>query len=321
MLPETVNPTESLLNSEYQPINLVRWNHQCELLKGYYDATHVFAFQQIDAGFEIICSAHNEFLHFAPGVIYPAELNLLQQIIQSQPTGFTQDLTQLTLEDIPRDFDGIQLIASRPITWPDGSVFGGICVLNPQQNTHLEDFAMLEPFQIMLQQQLALLCQSHRIDSLSMRDRNTGMLNSYGFIMMAPRLLSLGRRFGAHAGIIMFELSGTKDPQQQLEEKHHKLLGSIIQSTVRMADVTAHYNDTQFVVLVFIDAERDLQHIVKRIEKQLEQQNELLNLDHGHSYFTPESTATIAPMIEEACSHLISQSSKNNDSSEAPKSY
>lgn len=45
---------------------------------------------------------------------------------------------------------------------------------------------MLEPFQILLQQDLALLCQSHRIESLSMRDRETGMLNHYGFIMMAP---------------------------------------------------------------------------------------------------------------------------------------
>lgn len=320
MLPETVDPTESLLNSEYQPLNLVRWNHQCETLKCYYDAAQVFAFQQIDIGFEIICSAHHELLHFTPGVIFPAELSLLQHIIQSQPTGLTQDLTQLTLDETPRDFDGIQHILSRPITWPDGSIFGGICVLNPQKNTDFEDLSMLEPFQIMLQQELALFCQSHRIDSLSMRDRNTGMLNNYGFIMMAPRLLSLGRRFGAHAGIMIFELSGIKNPQQPLEEKHHRLLGNIIQNTVRTADVTARYNDTQFVVLVFIDAERDLQHIVRRIEKQLEQQNELLSLDHGHSFFTPESTATIAPMIEEARSHLTSQSSKKNNSTpETPK--
>ncbi len=305
MLPDTVDPRASLLENEHPQINLVRWMHQCELMKRYYKAEIVFVIQHTESGYEIIVSSINNGSKFSAGVSFSKDILLFSRLLASPPEGLSINLSSGGNNPLPQDFHGIANLLSRPVLWPDGTPFGCLCVINAQNedNQQITPF-MLEPFQILLQQDLTLLCQSHRIESLSMRERTTGMLNRYGFIMMAPRQLNLGRRFGAHAGILFFEL--TPKPTQQLEEKHHKLLGTIVQDTIRTADIAARYDETQFVVLVFLDSENDLKHILKRVEKQLDKQNDQLKLDASYSFFSPDSSAKLAPMLEQARSQLAS---------------
>lgn len=315
MLPETINPQISVLDNDLLQVNLGRWMQQCELIKSYYSATHVFVLQITQSGFEVIVSSVSETPLFTSGTLFPNNFPLFEALKNSNIDGDYLNLSRFMLDELPRDFDGIQYILSRPIAWPDGSQFGSLCVLNPHMVDPLSNSAMLEPFQILLQQELSLLCQNHRIESLSMRDQETGMLNHYGFMMMAPRQLNLGRRFGAHAGILFFELIEADSPEKRLEEKHHRLLGNLVQDTIRTADVAAHFSATQFVVLAFVDSERDILHIMKRVEKQLEQQNHHLKLDSSYSFFTPESTAKLAPMMEDARSKLKSMLQEPTQSS------
>lgn len=315
MLPETINPQISVLDNDLLQVNLGRWMQQCELIKSYYSATHVFVLQITQSGFEVIVSSVSETPLFTSGTLFPNNFPLFEALKNSNIDGDYLNLSRFMLDELPRDFDGIQYILSRPIAWPDGSQFGSLCVLNPHMADPLSNSAMLEPFQILLQQELSLLCQNHRIESLSMRDQETGMLNHYGFMMMAPRQLNLGRRFGAHAGILFFELIEADSPEKRLEEKHHRLLGNLVQDTIRTADVAAHFSATQFVVLAFVDSERDILHIMKRVEKQLEQQNHHLKLDSSYSFFTPESTAKLAPMMEDARCKLKSMLQEPTQSS------
>ncbi|WP_172591027.1 GGDEF domain-containing protein [Shewanella xiamenensis] len=315
MLPETINSQISVLDNDLLQVNLGRWMQQCELIKSYYSATHVFVLQITQSGFEVIVSSVSETPLFTSGTLFPNNFPLFEALKNSNIDGDYLNLSRFMLDELPRDFDGIQYILSRPIAWPDGSQFGSLCVLNPHMADPISNSAMLEPFQILLQQELSLLCQNHRIESLSMRDQETGMLNHYGFMMMAPRQLNLGRRFGAHAGILFFELIEADSPENRLEEKHHRLLGNLVQDTIRTADVAAHFSATQFVVLAFVDSERDILHIMKRVEKQLEQQNHHLKLDSSYSFFTPESTAKLAPMMEDARSKLKSMLQEPTQSS------
>ncbi|MGI2853669.1 GGDEF domain-containing protein [Shewanella algae] len=307
MLPDTIDPGKSLLESESHRLNLIRWMHQCELMKRYYQADKVFVLQKTDLGFEVIVSAADASNRFPPGKVFAADESVFQRMVDAPPEGVNLDLTRSTTEDSPKEFSNVLGILSRPVLWPDGSVFGCLCVINAHANEqqHISPY-MLEPFQILLQQDLALLCQSHRIESLSMRDRETGMLNHYGFIMMAPRQLNLGRRFGAHSGIIFLELIPGKDIDDEALSRQHKELGNLILSTIRTADIAAHYSDSQYVLLVFVDLERDLEHIIKRLERQMSQLNPLAQLDSSSCFFSPDSAAKLAPMLESAKAGLKS---------------
>ncbi len=311
MLPENINPGVSILENENLQINLVRWMHQCELIKRCYQAEVAFVIQKTDLGYEIIVSSINDEHKYKSGSIYADNLALFDHFAQAHPDGEIILLADLA-KPLPHDFNTEMNILFRPIHWPDGSVFGALCVLNGKTDEQENSF-MLEPFQILLQQDLALLCQNQRIESLSMRDRETGMLNHYGFIMMAPRQLNLGRRFGTHAGVLFFELYPNRPKLDSIEEKHIRLLGRIIQDTIRSADIAAHYNEAQFVVLVFIDSERDIPTITKRVEKLLLQQSDELRIDSAYSFFSPESSVKLAPMIEKAKSLLPSQQNHNSE--------
>ncbi|WP_394391651.1 GGDEF domain-containing protein [Shewanella woodyi] len=309
MLPENIDTSISLLESDNTQLNLVRWMHQCELMHRYYESDVVFVIQQTGLGFEIIVSSISQARCFTTGTLFEKETPIFQRLVHTPPEGLNIDLTSQKSQDLPKDFNEANSMLTRPILWPDGTHFGCICVLNSRTTKSEANAFMLEPFQVLLQQELSLYCQTQRIESLSMRDKDTGMLNEYGFIMMAPRQLSLGRRFGAHAGIIFFEL--LPDPlTQQVLEHHNRLLGKIIQDTIRTADIAAHYVETQFVVLVFIDSERDLLHIPRRVEKLLYQQNENLKIDVSCNFFTPDSSLKLSPMIEESKKGLRSEQEK-----------
>ncbi|WP_394148491.1 GGDEF domain-containing protein [Shewanella atlantica] len=306
MLPENIDTSISLLESDNTQLNLVRWMHQCELMKRYYEADVVFVIQETGGGFEVIVSSICQNRQLTTGTLFEPDEQIFQRLVHSLPEGINIDLSNQRNLVLPDVFAGASNMLTRPILWPDGTHFGCICVLNARVTSNETNAFMLEPFQILLQQELTLYCQTQRIESLSMRDRETGMLNRYGFIMMAPRQLSLGRRFGASAGIIFFELYSAS-PHQQVEDKHNRLLGSIIQDTIRTADIAAHYSETQFVVLVFVDSERDLIHIGKRVEKLLYQQNDKLQVDSSCNYFTPDSSVKLAPMLEESKQGLKSE--------------
>ncbi|MBW8183027.1 GGDEF domain-containing protein [Shewanella nanhaiensis] len=309
MLPENIDTSVSLLESDNTQLNLVRWMHQCELMHRYYESDVVFVIQQTGQGFEIIVSSISEARCFTTGTLFDKETPIFQRLVHTPPEGLNIDLTSQKSQDLPQDFNEANSMLTRPILWPDGTHFGCICVLNSRTTKSEANAFMLEPFQVLLQQELSLYCQTQRIESLSMRDKDTGMLNEYGFIMMAPRQLSLGRRFGAHAGIVFFEL--LPDPlTNRIQEHHNRLLGKIIQDTIRTADIAAHYDDTQFVVLVFIDSERDLLHISQRVEKLLYQQNESLKIDVSCNFFTPDSSLKLSPMIEESRKGLRSEQAK-----------
>ncbi|BAJ00681.1 nucleotidyl cyclase domain-containing protein [Shewanella violacea] len=309
MLPETIDTSISLLESDNTQLNLVRWMHQCELMKRYYEANVVFIIQETGTSFEVIVSSISQSRQFTTGTSFDRGHKIFQRLIRSLPDGLNIDLTNHDHVDLHEEFNQAENLLTRPILWPDGTHFGCICVLNAEKSTAASNSFMLEPFQVLLQQELTLYCQTQRIESLSMRDRETGMLNQYGFIMMAPRQLSLGRRFGAHAGIIFFELYSAHTIEH-IEEKHHRLLGSIIQDTIRTADIAAHYDDNLFVVLVFVDSERDLLHISKRVDKLIFQQNDQLKVDSSCNYFTPDSTLKLAPMLEASKQGLKSEKIK-----------
>ncbi|MCL1074317.1 GGDEF domain-containing protein [Shewanella dokdonensis] len=314
MLPESVKPGISLLENDNHGLNLVRWMHQCELMKHYYQADKVFVLQKTDTGYEVIVSAADNSMQFAPGKTFDAEATLLQRMVYSTPDGLNLDLTQGTSDEYPDEFRSVLCILSRPVHWPDGSVFGCLCVLNAHanENQHVSPL-MLEPFQILLQQDLTLLCQNYRIEALSMRDANTGMLNHYGFIMMAPRQLNLGRRFGAHCGVIFFELEPTGDFDDEMLKRCHQELANLLLTTLRAADIAAHYDNTKFVLLVFVDLERDLEHIVRRVERIFGQSPLPMSLDYSYRFFTPDSTAKLVAMVDEAKSGLRSSLPKRDD--------
>ncbi|MCF1428502.1 MAG: GGDEF domain-containing protein [Shewanella sp.] len=309
MLPHTIETESSLLEYDSPQVNLVHWMHQCELLKRFYQAQEVIVIQHTARGDEVIVSASSDSQEFVAGTLLDDSCSILKKLIQSPIEGVHIDLSVAQIHDPSNPFHHYKNLLARPVLWPDSSLFGYLCVLGQDLDTQGDLAAhMMEPFQLLLQQELSLLCQHHQIESMSMRDLKSGMLNDLGFMMMAPRQLSLGRRFNAWAGVFVFELALTPE----LEERHHNLLGSILQNTVRTSDLAAHLTDTEFVILAFLDSEADMDTLVKRVRNKLYQLDETLELNVGYCFFSPDSTVRLANMLTLAKEAMHTHSTKQN---------
>jgi len=302
MLAQSTHHLLWLREHDHPAVSLPRWQQQVDLLADFYQSQACLILQVIDNNIQVVCARQNHNYHLNGGTAFEdAELLAViddyngYNITQSTGTDFTSDLCQFSQ------------VLSRPVFWPDGELFGCILICDPQQAQYRERLTpLMETTTSLLQAELKHVFLMHQVKMLSVQDEQTCMLNLYGFSLMAPRQLSLSRRFGSHAGIILIEemmsesLASAKDD----EGKRMRLLARIIHDSLRDADVSARVGHRQFIILCFIDSESNLDALVARLKKQMAKEDSNFKLVTGQSYFTPDTQISLEPMQEKAKENL-----------------
>lgn len=291
MLAHTLNQ-HSWLKEESSSLSLNRWQQQVNLAHTLFEAKSVFIMQVQGTDCQILCERDSQ------------ELNCYNHDIYS----YSQFLHQLELDfPVPENSQNdSERVISQSIYWPDGSLFGYLTICHPQvlSDTNTQ---VLVSITNMLQAELKNLFLANQIEALSMQDSQTCMLNTFGFSMVAPRQLSLSRRFGSHAGIVIVDMALDTEQSISFSDQDRKIrqLARIISDTIRAADVAARISEGKFIILAFLDHESNLNSMVSRLNKQIKKINPDLTVNMGKSFFTPDSHFELEPMLKVAEDDLV----------------
>ncbi len=203
-------------------------------------------------------------------------------------------------------FAGFNTLLAIKLNWPDGRLFGCLVICDPaKEQISATSATICETVKALIQGELKQMYMMEQLQRMSVQDEFTCMLNPYGFNLMAPRQLSLSRRFGSHAGIIILE--GSPSPQYQYkysDSQHIRIMARVISESMREADISARIQDQQFVILAFVDNESNLDSLIARLRKRLNREAPEINLVAGKCFFTPDSQLTLIPMQEQATADL-----------------
>lgn len=295
MLPQSKQDTLWLREQDHAAINLHRWQQQVELLSNFYRSDISAILQVNNSNFQVVSSQQSQDFGLKGGLIFLDE-NLLAMIESHNGVG----LITTTGASLSGQLSQFKQILVEVIFWPDGELFGCLVICNPNQQKFRDKLRpLVETTRSLVQSELKQLFLMNQVKMLSVQDEHTCMLNKYGFSLMAPRQLSLSRRFGSHAGIVMVEAI-FDSPNKANSETKLRLLARIIHNNLRDADVSARISENQFIILCFIDNESNLDALVLRLKKQFAKEAKAVKVITGQSYFAPDIQISLDPMQNQA---------------------
>ena len=301
MLLQCTDQTLWLRERDNPAITLPRWQQQVDLLNEFYQADACVVLQYIENEFQVVCSRQATNLDLYAGTQFKDSL-LSSELLAHSGYGVLA-LTQT--QEKNSKLSQFEKFCALPIYWADGQLFGIIVVCNSKQAKHFNRLLpMLENSKALLQAELKHLFLMQQIQMMSVQDELTCMLNPYGFNLMAPRQLSLSRRFGSHAGIVLIEdIRQYADKTSQTQGLRQ--LARVIHHHMRDADVSARIEDRLFAILAFVDDQVNLDSLTRRLRKQIAKEQTNAQVAIGCSFFTPNTHLAIEPMLEAARQNLI----------------
>lgn len=142
----------------------------------------------------------------------------------------------------------IRFYAGCPITTPNGHAIGTLCIIDGEPRTFTaEDEESLQDIGAMVSAELATL-------RLATIDDLTGLSNRRAFRMMADQALAMCRRTGKQASLLMIDLDGFKQINDQLGhacgDRALKDFARVMFATFRESDVLARFGGDEFCVLL-----------------------------------------------------------------------
>ncbi|MFT5790499.1 MAG: hypothetical protein ACI8SJ_002628 [Shewanella sp.] len=283
-----------LREQDHPAVSMPRWQQQVDLLNDLYHSKTSLIVQFLDQEAQIVCGKRHSDSPLKTGVLL--ERSPLIKAVSSSSNYGTNSLAPIEIGD---QFSNYEQVLSLQLSWPDGRVFGCILICDPD-TTHASSASLtvIESVRSLLQGELKQVYLIQQVQRLSFQDETTQMLNPYGFGLMAPRQLSLSRRFGSHAGIIVIEM--VDNPLMRTaplsQSQKARLLARIIAESLREADMSARIDEHKFIILAFVDSESNLETLIARLRKQITKEAGKLSIAVGKSFFTPDAQQSLMPM-------------------------
>ena len=307
MLAQKINHNIWLREQDHPAVNLARWQQQVDLIGEIYQSEATLIIQSNGNKAQITCCTKQADNFFNAGDELQRE-----GVIDATCDATRFGVIHLDPAKVAGSFATFDRLLSIKLTWPDGRLFGCMIVCDPAKDKlNATSAAVCETVKALLQGELKQMYLMEQLHRLSVQDELTCMLNPYGFNLITPRQLSLSRRFGSHAGLLVIEIQASPEYDYKYTQLQGiRLIARIISDSIREADISARIDDGQFVILAFVDNQSNLDSLIGRLQKQIHKEAPEVNFLIGKSFFTPDTQLTLIPMQQEALADL----EKNRDS-------
>jgi diguanylate cyclase (GGDEF)-like protein len=193
----------------------------------------------------------------------------------------------------------IRFYAGCPVSAPDGSKLGTLCVIDrrPRQFSE-DDILALQDLAEMVENEIA---QAH----VALTDELTGLSNRRGFVLFGQTVLGICARQGLAATLVYADLDAFKPINDTFGHAEGDLAireaADLLASTFRASDVVARVGGDEFCIL--LTGAGSAEDPIKRLHVLLELRNHApgarypLAFSVGRAAFDPEAPKTIDELL------------------------
>lgn len=211
--------------------------------------------------------------------------------------------------------DGFNTYLGYPLHWPDGSVFGTICVMDFKK-TDLDDryYKLMAHFREMAERELDLLNKNIQLENIALSDGQTGLLNRKGFYLAAEQLLKSIIRDKENICIWYFDIDNLKPINDnfghEVGDEAIRKFSAELRHTFRDVDIIARFGGDEFVVMCKEKQRAQEANIITRLTNYLNAENPHPKLSFSYGYVAKTlgdegmSMATVEDMIKNADSKM-----------------
>ncbi len=198
----------------------------------------------------------------------------------------------------------IRFYAGCPLTAPDGSKLGTLCVIDQQPRTiEDDDVVALKDLAAMVETELAAV-------HLATLDELTGISNRRGFMLLAQQSVQLCVRHKIPASLTFLDLDGFKKINDEFGhaegDRVLTVLGDLMRKTFRESDVYGRLGGDEFVALLVNATKKFAEDSMQRFRQSLKKYNKNINrgyeisLSYGVVEMDPDRRQTIETLLADA---------------------
>ena len=285
-----------LLNSKSAVEVLGKWQETINLIAELLAAPVGVIVQKNSNGFQLVVSSQTEANPFsADGYVFAHDAQLFcSKVLDEGHRLYVKKATKdeflvVTPDGYDQEFHSF---LGLPLRWPDGVLFGTICVLDHVATNYQEIYLrLIEKFITLVEADLKILDQYKTIQELSMRDHLTGLFNRNGFFTLGEQSLEMTQRLDKRYTVLFIDLDNLKVINDQFGhssgDEALKTLANILQDRLRQADVIARIGGDEFAVLMVMDCMPNLKHVIQQIQYTIKKTGKIMaypfSASIGHS--------------------------------------
>ncbi len=309
-----IDTQQCLSRHPIESIDLDKWQQTADLIARLYDAACGAIVQFRQDEFNAVVASRNEDNFLQRDSAWPWEMrSFCRRIMETGKELYVGDPAN------HEEWKGIEPVCAGtvrsyfgfPIQWPDGTLFGTICVIDSKSTDYNPvQLELLEQLRDLINADLKMAFAYDEIRRLALTDELTGIANRRGLQLLGAQRIKDARRFRTSIGVIFFDI----DRMKYLNDTHGhsagdrciSLVAQSLDEVCRDSDVTARVGGDEFIVMVLADSEADVEALSQRIVEHYDASrtgDALLvenSLSVGHQFSSELSPEMFESMIDQA---------------------
>lgn len=282
------------------------WQRLVNLMSELCDSPGGFIVQAGEDDYKVIISHESEENPYSAGAMISTDVNMFcREVVQRDKELYVGNASERPewLSNPEVTEDGFNTYLGYPLHWPNGAIFGTICIMDFAK-TNYDDryFRLIEHFRDMAEKELDLLSKNIQLESYALNDELTNLLNRKGFSLATEHIIKFAKRESEAIGVFYFDLDNLKalndNHGHQVGDQAIKKFAQHLTATFRDTDAIARFGGDEFLVLFIRKQPNDADVMLKRLTKLVESETSHPSISFSHGYTSSPVTELCANKLE-----------------------
>lgn len=274
--PRAPYPYSSILELEIEEIDWQRWQRLVNTVADMFNAPATFINQANLKGIEVIIASQKPETHYQPGNVDLDTNIYCHHVVKNSTELYVKDakLDPQWSNNPEYTEDNYVSYLGLPISWPDGSIFGTLCVLDTKATDYPKTYInALGVIKEVIDSDLRHLYKENQLLTLSYTDPLTQIYNRRGFEDLLLSTQDLAQRLNRQLILLYFDLDHFKEANDtfghEIGDDILKMFAKTLKVNSRSCDLVARWGGDEFLVLIHAENERCVELFNHRMAEHL----------------------------------------------------
>lgn len=254
-------------------ISLHKWQKTIDLITGLFSAPSGYIVQATSKGYRVVIRANEGGSHFETNPILPPQTPLFcKHVAENNNTLYvnnaSNDAQWSTIPEVIED--NVESYLGLPIHWPEGEVFGTLCLKDSKQTHYTNEyFELIEQLRDLIEDDLALVYSFEQMREIAMLDPLTNIYNRRALTLLAQQKLNLALRLGFDVCCLFIDINDFKKLNDtyghEAGDKALIILANTLKTHLRDADIVGRLGGDEFVAVMQVSDKSKLSYIIDKI--------------------------------------------------------